>query len=471
MFGSGSLAALDSAMNVHDLKARIGTARILLTDLAGKHAHSAASRTQAAALIASTKKAFSAKTPPAETLADLQALALQVPWATEDQEDVLAVLQATGKKAPRRGLQNFCTVHEFLSEREWESLKGNLAAQTETLMRRVFSLGGRCLTEETYKHLTAIIVNMGANAAHVRSMLSSQKDSLNLHVKHEWDMLRRRHTAQPAEYLLVLPASPDLLRAQHPRLFDEAYPDEGPVECPIDAQALVAFTQSFKCRGGSTLRMQSLQLALPSTSAGCAESSQMQGMALVGPLQQFANCMMQGMAQMQTTQNRIIGALASSGSDGRALQLDTWQMENCQGLQPVQLKTPPRRGQTLRSVSSASLLEEPMTPSAPAAMASAPAAIEDAASGEKEEDNQERGTIALLNMMDQREHEKAQAAKEAKAAKAALKAAEKRPAEEGGADTAAHVKKKAKAAAKLTEPAAEETAAVVVAAAAGKKKK
>ena len=104
-----------------EIRARIGSARLLLQSLAAdESAHSAVSRTQCSALVESVKRVCLTN----EEKASLAEVALGVQWSTNDVQTVAEAFLPTAKRA-RRDMQDFANIHEFFLQAEWDHVQAS----------------------------------------------------------------------------------------------------------------------------------------------------------------------------------------------------------------------------------------------------------------------------------------------------------------------------------------------------------
>ena len=100
-----------------DIRARIGSARLLLGPLVGQPTHAPASRTQCVALLDVIQKSSLTN----EERAALSGLALGVSWCGDDAKSIADAF-VSPPKLQRQSMHNFEALHECFVDYEWELL-------------------------------------------------------------------------------------------------------------------------------------------------------------------------------------------------------------------------------------------------------------------------------------------------------------------------------------------------------------
>jgi hypothetical protein len=294
-----------------EIRARIGSARLLLDVVAGQPSHLAASRTQCVALVETVKRSSVS----VDERATLSELALGVQWAGVDGK-IVAEAFVPALKGQRHKMQDWQCIHEYFLESEWDHMLGvhaTLSSRIEVLLNRAIKLGCRCPSEHTLKHMTSFLLVLSEPADRLGLVNASQKSDLMQHIKGEFKKWARR-ADEPVEYMLQLPACVNTLRQLHPMVINIAYSSgQSPIPCRIDIKLVHSVNFSFKCRGGNAASSQ----GVPVLQLG----GQLGGQGL-GQLERFASCMMEGMSRMQATQTRLMDCFLGQGSASHA-QLPT----------------------------------------------------------------------------------------------------------------------------------------------------
>ena len=126
-----------------ELRARLGSARLLLQALSDGDAHVVASRTQKVAFL-NTLKAQGG-TLSSEERADLMSMAAEVKWASDDCNIIMQALAPVNAETKKRSeMQKYTTITGFFTETEWAVLldeSGDLLSKREILMKRAIQLG------------------------------------------------------------------------------------------------------------------------------------------------------------------------------------------------------------------------------------------------------------------------------------------------------------------------------------------
>ena len=297
-----------------EIRARIGSARLLLQSLAAdESAHSAVSRTQCSALVESVKRVCLTN----EEKASLAEVALGVQWSTNDVQTVAEAFLPTAKRA-RRDMQDFANIHEFFLQAEWDHVQASgatLSDRIDVLLSRCLKLGCRCPTEPTSQHLASMILVLSEPADRLGLLTAGQKSDMMNHVKTEFRRWVRRSNA-PAEYIHTLPPNFGMLCQSYPKIKEVAYAaGQSPVPCPIDIRLVHSLSQTYRCRGGGG-QIGGMQKAqdVPMLQLGGQQSQSF------GQLERFASMMMEGMARMQQTQTRLLETF-SNAAPGQAPSL------------------------------------------------------------------------------------------------------------------------------------------------------
>ena len=133
---------------VREIRARIGTARLLMDRLADDTtAHAEASRTQAIALIDALHRSKDLEASGKETLGEL---ALEVPWALGDVTEVAYTFESGSGFKTRSQLQNVQHARNIFLNCEWNNIRSSgsaMAIRLDTIIVRCIALGCRCPNE------------------------------------------------------------------------------------------------------------------------------------------------------------------------------------------------------------------------------------------------------------------------------------------------------------------------------------
>ena len=180
-----------------EIRSRLGVARVLLQQTIGTIQQRTVSSSQRQALIAEIS---SIHLTPTDAPALLE-LCRSVPWArVEDGDAVESTLQAA-VRAPRRGMQDFMAIPDYLLQLEWDHLNAataTLTSRCDLLWNRVIRNGGRCISEHSFKRVTSMLMLTSESAERLAVMSRGQKHDMNKFVKDEFKKLIRV-TAAPAQ--------------------------------------------------------------------------------------------------------------------------------------------------------------------------------------------------------------------------------------------------------------------------------
>jgi hypothetical protein len=112
--------------------------------------------------------------------------------------------------------------------------------------------GLRCPSEPSTKLLASWWLVCSNSDENLDQMDETTKRLMMSHVKSSWDS-RRRFSVDPPEWLDTLPGAPLQLLQQYPDTFRVAFgssSEGGPIPYPMDLTKLLAFDQTYGCRGG-----------------------------------------------------------------------------------------------------------------------------------------------------------------------------------------------------------------------------
>ena len=118
----------------------------------------------------------------------------------------------------------------------------------EVIIQRAYILGGINMSEHSTKFLTSLMLEVTG----ARSMLVSERKKWHSYLKAELKKLVRDR--EPLEYIVELPATPNLMQKEYPEQYAAAYPDgDVPIKVPFAFHADVMLLDgTYKCRGGNT---------------------------------------------------------------------------------------------------------------------------------------------------------------------------------------------------------------------------
>lgn len=265
------IAESDKAVRAHVFLAqRIAATKTLMTDVKGTANHSVMSKVQAGALADMIKSVNSVLTPAAR--AHLSCEAVNIEWFCSDH--CAAVVAAfdrpgSGKKKERRESQDYLNIHLYGHEHFWRALKSseNLAASKLQLVCNLgMALGLRLPSEHTIKWMTSLWLFNSHGYESLASLPEDAKGVYLTHVKKTWASMKLK-SGTPIEWIPTLPSDPLDCCRDFPLTFAAMFPGHlKPLPSQIDVHTVMAFDQSYGCRGGKSKH--SVAPAWPDTAAG-----------------------------------------------------------------------------------------------------------------------------------------------------------------------------------------------------------
>lgn len=136
----------------------------------------------------------------------------------------------------------------YLPPSLWESV-GRCESWFESqalLITFVHSLGGRCLSEPTYKCLASLSMQVCDPNA-LKLPCSAKQAAYQVFKK---DFKRQaKGLPKPAVWVELLPASPSDFQKAHPSIFSSVYSSEAPCTAQVSLSQLMLLDSSFRCRG------------------------------------------------------------------------------------------------------------------------------------------------------------------------------------------------------------------------------
>ena len=179
--------ALVSVIHImsREIRSRLGVARVLLQQTIGTIQQRTVSSSQRQALIAEISCIhLTATDAPA-----LLELCRSVPWARVEVGDAVESALQAAVRAPRRGMQDFMAIPDYLLQLEWDHLNAETATLTsrcDLLLNRVIRNGGRCISEHSFKRVTSMLMLTSESAERLAVMSRGQKHDMNNFVKDEF---------------------------------------------------------------------------------------------------------------------------------------------------------------------------------------------------------------------------------------------------------------------------------------------
>ncbi len=304
-----SAVAAMSAATTAAIRARLTTVRAVLESLTDTAQRAAASRAQAGAVVCHLNRASGQLTD--EDKAVLVTMAVDVPWEPADATRVLQAISppTTARRQLRRTLQDFTSFLDFCTEADWASALSEdvtvPGAVLNVFFKRLVRLGCRTKDENTMKLLNSAWLLITDKTVDTWSAEALQKSKA--HVSREFLRFAER-APDPLVFMTTLPKSPQELLREVPSMYAIAFSSEegdGPARCPLLPQRLQGLNASYRCRGGRGVpTCPTIQLASPQD---LARGSSMHG------LEQFGRMMMEGMREIQQSQQAAFQWLITGG--------------------------------------------------------------------------------------------------------------------------------------------------------------
>ena len=294
---------------------RIDATKTLMTDVKGTANHMVVSKVQAGALAEMIQSVNSVLTH--EARAHLSCEAVTIEWFNTDH--CTAVVAAfdrpgSGKKKERRDSQDYLNIHLYGHEHFWRALTSseNVATSKLQLVCNLgMALGLRLPSEHTMKWMTSLWLCTSHSIEALASLPEDAKGVYIVHVKKSWASMKAK-SGTPTEWIHKLPCDPLDCCRDFPQTFVAMFPGGiKPVNPPpIDIHAVMAFDQTYGCRGGKT----KTQSAVP----GWMEA--MAAPRLATSPKKEATGFEKMASQMMAHQTRILELVLGSGGSTGSMQ-------------------------------------------------------------------------------------------------------------------------------------------------------
>ena len=294
---------------------RIDATKTLMTDVKGTANHMVVSKVQAGALAEMIQSVNSVLTH--EARAHLSCEAVTIEWFNTDH--CTAVVAAfdrpgSGKKKERRDSQDYLNIHLYGHEHFWRALTSseNVATSKLQLVCNLgMALGLRLPSEHTMKWMTSLWLCTSHSIEALASLPEDAKGVYIVHVKKSWASMKAK-SGTPTEWIQKLPCDPLDCCRDFPQTFVAMFPGGiKPVNPPpIDIHAVMAFDQTYGCRGGKT----KTQSAVP----GWMEA--MAAPRLATSPKKEATGFEKMASQMMAHQTRILELVLGSGGSTGSMQ-------------------------------------------------------------------------------------------------------------------------------------------------------
>jgi hypothetical protein len=265
--------------------------------------------------------------------------------------------------------------------------------------------GLRCPSEPTTKLIASWWLLCSNSDENLEQMDETTKRLMMAHVKSTLDT-RRRFSADPLEWLDSLPGAPLQMLQEYPDTFRVVFgssSQSSPIPCPMDMTKLLAFDQTYGCRGG--VRHVPAAVAGPRRVLARQPSEQ-------GPAERMANVFMSRMENIFSTMMNN-GANSSGPCMGRGLSALAHSSDIGRRMPTFDFGQP-TGGQLALPAPMLHVLAPPAPSAAPApALSAAPAAGPGTELVEVEAEFDASGEMAgMLDMLAARENAKTQQQKQ-----------------------------------------------------------
>lgn len=256
-----------------------------------------------------------------ETKSELANIVIKMRWAEPAHCDlVLQRLVASDVERPagakrRRLQQDYKQIYLYLTGAMWDALKGSSSpdAKLSALLQHALRLGLRLPSEPTAKMIASIwqltTCEDPGTIDNVTKAIRYQR------VKDDFDALRRR-AANPIMWVEKLPEDPLEFHHKFGPIWEICFSQAPPASPKIPVDVLVAFDNTYKCRGGlavpatlshsgfAIVPKQPLGVHAPSIQVGAPD------------LQNLGHMAMAMMQQVTTQQARLMEMLVGGGPVG-----------------------------------------------------------------------------------------------------------------------------------------------------------
>ena len=311
----------------------------------------------------------------------------------------------TSSSSHRRELQNFCGLHNYCTEKQWNTLFSSDVASScklECILRHAAKRGLKNPTEPTIQALCALYL-----------LVAETGEEMTAPVKLETAKCIKRKCKDVAVddvqcHVAILPAEPAQLKASHPQLWNNVFGDSVPVKCRVPEAQFMRMQASIPMRVSRTdAKANSMAPMVLQTQIG-------------GGAEKVANFMMQQMqAIMQQNQQIIQTCIGGNGGTvhGARPQIALQDDMSISGLRVLnRMNSRIRHEPDVRAIRDAPLYDErapdEVTPAAAEASASAAAAVVPKPVARSVQET----TAAVLAAMEANKQAKAKAKAKAKAA-------------------------------------------------------
>ena len=232
---------------VRELRARLGSSKLLLAKCTTPASRTCASRIQTAAFL-SVIGSSSNLSP--EQAGDLSAFAAQVGFEPGDLDEIMQSLASTNakkKRGQRSPMQDYTAIFNYYTEGEWNAITGDSITTNDVrsiLFGRMFTLGARTPSEETKRLLTSLLLILVEDKK--VPILHKRKTDTHDALKTAWTAYVRR-AAKPIEHIDKLQISPLEFQRARAEMYASAYRNGcRPVPSRIQIVDIEVLAHSFK---------------------------------------------------------------------------------------------------------------------------------------------------------------------------------------------------------------------------------
>ena len=240
------------------------------------------------------------------------------------------------EKTKRGNMRDYTAFISYFTTEEWALLLSadcTMDGKLNVLIERLLELGGRFLSEHTKKLGGSLWIEVSGSRMLSEETKQILRTSFNTTLTRSLNNLN-----DPIVQYVILP-SPAVFEREHPQLFNTIFPNSKPIPCKVDERTLMTQDAMVQCRNRRPQLADRSNSVLNLGDLGCGSSS---GNLNNSNIDRMSNFVLQGMAQMQATQSKLVELMMGSGGP-KSLK----GLQSGVDLSPTALRTPPRRTLTM----------------------------------------------------------------------------------------------------------------------------
>ena len=150
-------------------------------------------------------------------------------------------------------MQDYRAISQTLMQEQWDVLLDpniSFEVKVDLLLSHCKGCGAYAPSEPSIRKWSSILMLSHFSERQRLRLSTGDKVGWRRFVRLAW-MPLVRHDQPPADYVKILPASPDDFKALHPKIWSHVFKHSAlPTTCPIDVRELVAMDASNPSRGG-----------------------------------------------------------------------------------------------------------------------------------------------------------------------------------------------------------------------------